>query len=295
MARLALLLVLFAARPAAAFCRQTTCDGQKGPCPSDGQGCATGTPLRWPERCLSFSVQQEGSQRRKIDYDTLDTIVRTSIRQWLAADCGGGRHPALTIWDTGDTYGAAVCKLPEYNKDGPNANVWTLHDESWPYHDPGSTFAHTTLHYDSTTGAIRDADVEINSFGVPLTTSNDDIMDDLQSIATHEAGHFFGLADSPVPDATMYAGYSPESRAARSLSPDDIAGICALYPPETEASECKDPTPVHGFSLYCGATSRESGCSVSSGSAPRGRSLAPALVAAFALIVRRRARRGGRG
>ncbi len=229
-----------------------------------------------------------------MDYATLDTIVRTAIRQWLAADCGGGRHPALTIWDTGDTYGSFVCNAPEYNVDAPNANAWMLRDDGWPHRDAGSAFGHTTISFDGTTGGILDADVEINSFGIPLTTTDEGIVDDLQSIATHEAGHFFGLADSTVPDATMYGGYSPASRSARSLSADDVAGICALYPPADEAAECKDPTPIHGFSRYCAPAEHPSGCAVAVGGAARRSSFAPALVAA-ALLVRRRLRRGRRG
>jgi hypothetical protein len=292
-ARLALLMVLCGARPAAAFCRQTTCDGKNGPCLSDPNGCvATGTPLGWPGRCLSFGVQQDGSSRRNVDYETFDTIVGTAFRQWLSADCGGGRHPSLTIWDMGDTFGPAVCSIPEYNSTAPNANVWILRDADWPYNDAGSALGHTTIHYEPTTGAIYDADVEINSSELAITTSNQDVVEDLQSIATHEAGHFLGLADSSVPDATMYGGYSPANRAARSLAPDDVAAICTLYPPERDAPACADPTPNHGYSRYCGADAHGGGCGVGSRRDGRAPFSWPFVVATGVVMARRRARRG---
>ena len=53
---------------------------------------------------------------------------------------------------------------------------------------------------------------------------------DLQNTITHEAGHFVGLAHSNVAGATMNPTTSPGETAKRSLSADDIAGVCAIYP-----------------------------------------------------------------
>lgn len=69
---------------------------------------------------------------------------------------------------------------------------------------------------------------------------------------THETGHFLGLAHSHQPDATMYPVYQQGTTMIRNLSDDDIAGICAVYPPGDIPSDC-DPTPHHGFSALCAA------------------------------------------
>jgi hypothetical protein len=50
---------------------------------------------------------------------------------------------------------------------------------------------------------------------------------DLQTVATHEIGHFFGLDHSAVTRAMMFP-FAPN--VLRTLSYDDVAGISSLYP-----------------------------------------------------------------
>jgi hypothetical protein len=287
--------VLLLCRPAAAFCKATTCDAASSvACPLDASGCVTGGhPLSWATGCISFAVDEAGSPKRGISYQAFDDTVRIALQQWLAVDCGDGKHPSIALWDAGDFAGPLVCDEPEYSQEGPNANAWILRDTDWPYTGADSTFGHTTITFEASTGRILDADVELDSFGLELTTSDDAIVDDLQSIATHEAGHFLGLADSMDPDATMSATYSPASRKARSLSADDRAAICSLYPPSRDVPSCSDPSPNHGFSRYCAASGGHTGCAVARPAG--GRSLG-ALLGAFATAVcaARRARRSPR-
>jgi hypothetical protein len=258
-------------------------------------GCVTsGEPLSWASGCVSFAVAQAGSPKRNITYEEFDHIVRIALQQWLAVDCGGGRHPSIALWDAADFSGSLLCDKPEYNQSGPNANGWILRDSDWPYQDAGSKFGHTTVTFDSSTGQILDADVEINSFGLELTTSDDDIVADLQSIATHEAGHFLGLADSSDPDATMSAAYSPASRKARSLADDDKAAICALYPPDRDVPACSDPSPSHGYSRYCAGVEHSSGCSLTATPSRVGSATVLLGFLASASIARRRGPRARR-
>jgi hypothetical protein len=173
------------------------------------------------------------------------------------------------MFDLDETGGPIICDQPEFNKSAPNANVWMYRDDEWPYVGANSTLALTTITFEVPTGKILDADVEINSFKIDLTTDGAG-GSDLQSIVTHEAGHFLGLAHSMVKTATMNAQYQPGQISFRSLDPDDQAGICAVYPPDRDAPACTQPAPRHGFSRYCGGEGGDSG----DGSAKKGCSVA---------------------
>jgi hypothetical protein len=80
--------------------------------------------------------------------------------------------------------------------------------------------------------------------------------EDIQNTVTHEAGHFVGLAhpcgdpglpscistpppgEVPYGQRTMAPTTSPGETSKRSLSPDDVAGVCAIYPPPSGGCGC---------------------------------------------------------
>jgi hypothetical protein len=125
----------------------------------------------------------------------------------------------------------------------------------------------TTVTFDKDTGELRDADIEINSAehdvlvpgadGLPAGAS------DLQSVLTHEIGHFFGMAHAANGAAVMFES-DDGTEKKRSLTASDIAGICAVYAPggtrsvstivdedgRVPASAC-EPAPHGGFTRTC--------------------------------------------
>lgn len=242
--------------PAEAFCRTTTCGPGECQASADCAYCLEGgLPLYWPGGCASFSAQVAGSPLRGISAQTTGQLVESALAQWIGVDCGGGAGPSLAIYRTQNV----VCNRQEYNQDSPNANVWMYRDDYWPYAGSGSTLALTTVTYNVKTGEIYDADVEINSIEVPLTVGDTQVQADLASIITHEAGHFLGLSHSCDPSATMFASYKFGDVQLRSLEADDVQGICTVYPPGKDPTQC-DPTPRHGFSEDCGAPPADDGC-----------------------------------
>ncbi len=291
---------LFAAAQARAeYCRTKACDNQPAyddvwqttpdtPCQRDSVGCLLeGTPLYWPQNCISFSVQQDGSPAQSIDYGLAHATIEKAFEAWLNVDCGGGAIPSFGVAD----FGPAVCDHIEYNKDQPNANVFLFRDGSWPYAGQEDTLALTTITYNTENAQIYDADVEINSAQARFTFADDSAgtVDDLQAVLTHECGHFLGLSHDPVLGSSMYPEYSPGDLYQRTPDGDDIAGICEIYPPSDEV-DVKHCAPRHGFSRDC-AKPQSGGCSIrrtGDDGAPSG---AAALLFGAVLVRVRRSRR----
>jgi MYXO-CTERM domain-containing protein len=283
--------------PAAAYCRTTTCDATsddpKERCvDEDGDGCFdSGEYLQWKQRCISFSVHQDGLPRSGISYEQAHGAISQAFETWLTVDCENGL-PSLEALPTEPVQ----CSKTEYNLDGPNANVWIFREDSWPYQDEGfaaaDTLGLTTVTFNPDTGEIYDTDVEINAHDNAITVGDERVANDLASIVTHEAGHVLGLAHSSHADSTMFSAYLPERTSLRSLSEDDVDGICAAYPPERDTpAEC-DPEPRHGFSTACATSENGCACTAAGGRTARGPSaIGLLLIAALLARIRRRTNR----
>ena len=262
-----LCLSLLTASSAFAYCRTTTCDpgDPKASCKFDANGCVmTGFPLAWRSSCVTIGVQQMGSPRNGLTFDDIAPVVEQAFSSWMKADCGNGT-PSIQV----NMIGPLECDVVEYNSKVGNANVVIFRNDVWPYTEMGASYAIglTTTHFDTTNGDLWDADIELNGTA-PLTIGDPIKGDDLLSVLTHEGGHFLGLAHSFDPTATMRPVYTAatDGDSLRSLAPDDIAGICSIYPPgrKPATTSCENR---HGFSSQCAAdqpppTEESKGCSL---------------------------------
>lgn len=97
----------------------------------------------------------------------------------------------------------------------------------------GSTIA--TTYWWSSGSNIVDADIVFWDGGFRFFTGSSGCSGGfyIEDIAAHEFGHALGLGHSTVPSATMYPSTSSCNVANRSLDPDDISGVTALYPPSS--------------------------------------------------------------
>ncbi len=240
-----------------AFCRATTCDPGQDDCERSAQGCSTlGKPLFWASRCLEVYVQANGAPSQGLSFALTKDSVTRAFGAWLSASCGG-EAPLLDV----HVLGPITCATAEYNATKidattndirKNANIVMFREDDWPYIGAEDTLGLTQLSFDTETGEIYDADLEINAFLYQFSAGDPVTHNDLDSVLTHEAGHMLGLAHTRVANATMVASYVEGTDALRTLASDDAKAVCAAYPPERVPSRTSC-TPRHGFSDVCGA------------------------------------------
>jgi hypothetical protein len=251
---------------ASAFCRTTTCVPQVMSCQMDANNClTTGLPLFWSDKCITFSMQRDGSRLRNITTNDARRAAEGAFANWLGARCPTGL-PSIGVIGIQDV----ECDVPEYNYDppAPNANVIMFRDDNWPYTGPDNVIALTTITFDADTGQIFDADIEVNSIGIEVTVTDEpsQVGSDLQSVLTHEVGHLFGLGHSEDSEATMNRAYQPSDLGFRTPNADDQSGICTIYPPDPDFDHevCPIGTqPRHGFGRVCSkGLVIKTGCSV---------------------------------
>jgi MYXO-CTERM domain-containing protein len=161
-----------------------------------------------------------------------------------------------------------------------------------------SVIAVTTTTFSASSGQIFDADIEINDApaangskfifttvdsppcppGGPVVNC---VSIDVQNTVTHEAGHSLGLAHSPDLTATMAATAPAGETSKRGLHPDDVAGICAIYPRGAQTATSVGTIRIEPAGSGCGCSSKGGGLA---------NAVWPLVLVALA---RRRARRRG--
>ncbi|MGK4003853.1 matrixin family metalloprotease [Sorangium sp. So ce1036] len=170
---------------------------------------------RWGELPVRYHIH------RKTIPEPLSGVVVAAVEAGFAA----WSSPGCTAWQAvhlGDTDAG-------YDfDDGDNVILWI--SDRWPdaFGDAEAILAITTPVW-GPDDVIDDADMAFNDVGFCWNDSGEGGCVDVQSIATHEGGHFLGLGHTNARDATML-GFYPGGTTMRSLESDDIEGVCALYP-----------------------------------------------------------------
>jgi MYXO-CTERM domain-containing protein len=222
--------LLFAGRAAHAYCRTTTCGSEKSPDCADPSKCPSGgAPIYWPQSRVSIGVEN-GSALRGISAETARDVLSRSINAWTSVDCGG-RPPSIAVAPIEIVLGGGSSSRGiRFDAAGDSQNTLHFVDDGWPHES--SAIALTTVRYGLESGKIVAADIEANSADYLLTVVDSGGNFDLESVLTHEAGHFFGLAHVNERPPTMFAMYSGGGNIdRRTLEDNDRQGICAVYAP----------------------------------------------------------------
>ncbi len=290
------LVTLLAATEAKAFCRTTTSrvrNAQPGEC------ATTGVPLSWRNRCTNFSVFR-GFIPQGMTLPDFDRYASEATGRWANAVCDPhGRQSQYYRVEPGPT----TLNPTGYNGESTNSNTISFRPR---WNDDAihreRAIAITIVTFDSITGEIYDADMELNQFhdktnptgfrfstsAMPSQTERDTA--DLQTILTHEFGHFLGLSHSGSERAVMWfeAGLG---EARRDLTSDDVAGICTVYSPAEAIARrrCTAAVPYGGQALFPGNQRVGKTCSATPGAVgARGSWALLALATAAAFVGRRR-------
>lgn len=284
------LVVLGTPAVAAAFCRSTTCTGD---CKRDDDECkTTGKKLFWKSSCIGYSLQRNGTENLPMKH--VRPAIERCFANWVDLECDDGTA-SMSFSELDDV----SCHQTEYNPDEANANIVLFQDAKWRYTSEENNLAKTTVTFDDETGEILDADIEINHAYNFFTISDENVQYDLESVVTHEVGHFIGLDHTVDPSATMNASYERGTTDLRTLELDDVDAACAAYPPGRNA-KCSTK-PKGGLRDECGQTAAdkadaatdEGGCVAAGPGSGRatGAREGLLLVTLTAIGMRRRARR----
>ena len=213
---LLVMVVSLTAQPAQAYLHLTSSTG------------STQTPLKWNQTRLRWFATDRGVAG--VTAAQFQTAVAAGFATWEAV-------PTASVAFQFVGFTSAV----PFDDDG----ISTFGFDAQP--DLDRVLGATSFVVDTLTGEIVESDVFFNSiFTWSTAVAGDASRFDLQSVATHEIGHFVGLGHSGIgeteirPDggrrvlasgAVMFPiSLGRGVIADRTLQPDDIAGVSDLYP-----------------------------------------------------------------
>jgi hypothetical protein len=187
--------------------------------------------LYWPSRNVPYLINHQGYS--ELPLDEVVGAMRRSFTAWSAPDCTDFSFTFGGLTDVNETN---VTRTEREQPDYRNVVRWR--EDAWPPADAthagirADWLALTVLVYDTETGEIVDADMDLNGVNFRWTTTDAraERATDVQNVVTHEVGHVLGLGHTDVTEATMHARQPQGEISKRQLHGDDIEGLCSIYP-----------------------------------------------------------------
>ncbi len=187
---------------------------------------------------LSAPATGWGWTHRGAKWPRSDMPIRYSIHNALAKNLTDGRvlhalRLGFDVWSDPDCAWAESQYIGRTDNfqfgrdDGKNVVSWRFN--AWSESDNAIAVTSTITGFSQN---IRDSDMIFNDVNFSFDTQGGRNQMDVRAIATHEAGHFFGLGHSAVRQATMFPSTGAGNLGPRDLHEDDENGICDLYAAE---------------------------------------------------------------
>ncbi len=205
--------------------------------------------IRWsmaPGSAIPIRMQKDGPSNQNspinIPASVANAAAFAGFSTWQAAKCSTpvGASPFIAFArgsdyaqrDNGDNPAAGI-----YN----NIVWWVTDANNWGA--DSTTLAVTTDSYFLDTGFIVNGDIAFNGIDFRWRTTDasnnlygcnagNAICFDIATVAIHEVGHFLGFNHVGCTNAVMYP-VQTHAQQVVSLSSHEIAGVCALYAPNT--------------------------------------------------------------
>jgi len=205
--------------------------------------------VKWPYTSLTYYLQQDGVSTINNGSDL--SAIRDAVSSWNAVSCAN-----LNIIEA-STIASRSTVVTSQMTDGKNVLTW-IENSDWDF---GSYVLGVTMPVYDSYGTINEADIVFNGYNVAgpwSTTSSSMAYTDIESVAVHELGHFFGAqhvvgGESMAEPPTMAPSILPDLQS-RTLSLDDQKGVCFLYPESTYACSNIDDCPnvINAYNQYEG-------------------------------------------
>jgi len=173
--------------------------------------------------------------------EELQQAAADAFAAWEGVACPNGGSPRFHA----QFQGMVQCDRRETvcGDTSKNVNAIMFHDHDWP--SRSDVLGLTTPSGLTKSGTLNDMDVELNSQDFSFDTPSHPGSYSLRDTLTHEIGHFLGLSHSQASGALMSVDYGMVALSRELFTSDDIAAICAAYPPGAPLT-CKPPAaPVY--------------------------------------------------
>lgn len=249
---------------------------------------SSGACLYWGPRTVHYRISSHGLPG--VPMDQLTGALEAGFGAWVGWACTDFAFADDGPSDSSQVgYDRVLVSQPSLAGDVPNEHLVVFRDKRCadivpagddcldPTHDDcdnkygcwvdrsngtGDVLAYTLVTSETSTGRILDADTAFDAadfqFRDLAKGSCDPTVDaphcaDIQNTMAHEAGHFLGLAHSQDVNATMYFQVvTPLETSKRNTAPDDIDGLCAIYPAGRPPVTCVPAPPVEINGQGCG-------------------------------------------
>lgn len=196
----------------------------------------------WNQRCVPYYIHTAGTL---VDGEARRLLIQQSFQVWESLPCTD-----ITFNDAG--YTEQPPGFDPNRRDNQNIIVSVENLSEARALFTRSELALTITSFNTATGEIFDADILINGaqfsfeevadtatcLGLPAEQQPFDI----RNMLVHEIGHFIGFEHDFDGESTMFASAPECETKKRSLTNDNIAGICDVYASGQPTRTCSAPS-----------------------------------------------------